>query len=386
MDASQYLRRLKESCTQTLGRPKAIDAGLRTQIVRNAATSTYIPPTKAKAQTGLRPINECCLKPQPGYDGAVTPVVPPAASCLSQAACNDMENRYAEPIILTGCPIPYAPATYLQADSYKYQGTRQQTAESERLRNCKDCTRPPPPPTEGCLAFDKGILRTPVVSGFSLSSTDAFTVEWYQKLVPLTGFASSDTYYYTIFSIGNLSAETESMSFYYQVSPPSPISVYSVFASQGGLSPAFPFGNFGSGPSDIRPISDLENQWIHVALVGDGGNPTNLIKLYVNGTQFGSAYNNYNFTTSGQPYLTIGGQSPLNPQYYYNGCITNFRFTKGEAIYTGPFTPPTEPLTVRPTTQLLLKTLSDFPANDASTPQKPITPIGPIQFQADSPF
>ena len=111
MDASQYLRRLKESCTQTLGRPKAIDAGLRTQIVRNAATSTYIPPTQSKVQTGLRPINECCLKPQPGYDGAVTPVVPPAASCLSQAACNDMENRYAEPIILTGCPIPYAPTT-----------------------------------------------------------------------------------------------------------------------------------------------------------------------------------------------------------------------------------------------------------------------------------
>ena len=386
MDASQYLRRLKESCTQTLGRPKAIDAGLRTQIVRNAATSTYIPPTQSKVQTGLRPINECCLKPQPGHDGAVTPVALPAG-CISQAACNDIENRYAEPITLAGCPIPYMSSTYLQANSYKYQGTRQQTAEAERLRNCKDCTRPPPPPTQGCLGFNKGILRTPVVSGFSLSATDAFTVEWFQKLVPLTDFVSSDTYYYTMFAIGDVNNETEALAFYYQVSPPNPISVYSVYCSRGSSFAPFYFGNFGtSGPLDYRPYTDLTDQWIHVALVGDGASPTNLIRLYVNGTQFGSAYNNYDFSISGQPYLTIGGQSPLNPQYYYNGCMTNFRFTKGEAIYTGPFTPPSAPLTVRPTTQLLLKTLSDFPINDASSPAKPITPIGPVSFQADSPF
>lgn len=385
MDASQYLRRLKESCTQTLGRPKAIDAGLRTQIVRNAATTTYISPSQSKTQTMLMPTNECCLQ---GYNGAVTPIVPPAASCISKAACNDIENRYADPIILAGSPIPYKQSsTYIQSDSYKYQGTREQTAEAERLRNCRDCTRPPPPPTQGCLSFTKGILRTPIVNGFSISNTDAFTVEWFQKLTPRTDFTSSDEYYYTIFSIGNLNNETESMAFYYKVSPPTPISVYSVFASQGGLSPTFPFGNFGSGgPSDIRPISDLEDKWIHVALVGNGASPTNLIKLFVNGTQFGSAFNNYNFTISEQSYLTIGGQSPLNSQYYFNGCLTNFRFTKGDVLYTGPFTPPSEPLPMLPTTQLLLKTMSDAPANDSSKPQKPITPIGSIQFDADSPF
>lgn len=385
MDASQYLRRLKESCTQTLGRPKAMDAGLRTQIVRNAATSTYVPPTQSKVQTGLRPTNECCLKPQPGYDGAVTPIALPAG-CISQAACNDLENRYAEPITLPGCPIPYMSSTYVQADSYCYQGTPAQTSEADRLRNCKDFTRPPVAPVQGCLAFNKGILRTPVVNGFNVGS-GAFTVEWFQKLVPKTDFASSDTYYYTIFAIGDVDNETEAISFYYQVSPPNPISIYSVYMSSGG-NPYY-FGNFGtSGPNDFLPYTDLTDQWIHVAVVGDGGSPTNTLTMYVNGNQFGSPIplTNYNFTTSGQPYLTIGGQSPLNAQYYYNGCLTNFRFTKGEALYTGPFTPPTTTLSALPSTQLLLKTLSDSPAKDSSTPQKPITPIGPVAFAADSPF
>jgi hypothetical protein len=110
--------------------------------------------------------------------------------------------------------------------------------------------------------------------------------------------------------------------------------------------------------------------------------------MYVNGAQFGPVVplTNYNFAISGQPYLTIGGQSPVNAQYYYNGCLANFRFTKGEALYTGPFTPPTTTLNARPSTQLLLKPLSDAPGDDSSTPAKPITPIGPVSFAADSPF
>ena len=383
MDASQYLRRLKESCTQTLGRPKAIDASLRTQIVRNAATSTYIPPTQSKVQTGLLPTNVCCLQPQAGYDGAVTPIALPAG-CISQAACNDLENRYAEPITIPGCPIPYNKSSaYVQADSYKYQGTREQTSEAVRLRNCKDATQPRAPPTPVCLSFNRAILRTPVVSGFSVGS-GAFTVEWFQKLVPIT---VDDDYYYTIFAIGDIDNETEAMSFYYQVSPPNPVSIYGVYMTSGVDS--FYFGNFGTtGPNDFRLYTDLTNQWIHVAVVGNGSSPTNSLTMYVNGAQFGpvAPLTNYNFATSGQPYLTIGGQSPLNADYYYNGYISNFRFTKGEALYTGPFTPPTTTLNALPSTQLLLKTLSDSPANDSSTPSKPITPIGPVTFAADSPF
>jgi hypothetical protein len=385
MDASQYLRRLKESCTQTISRPKSIDAGLRTQIVRNAAIRTYVPPTMSKSQTGIIPTNECCLKPQPGYDGAVTPIMPPVAGCISEIACNDLENRYADPIVLPGCPIPYMSSTYIQANSYVYQGTREQTSEAVRLRNCKEIVRPIESPTDGCLMFRKGILRTPVVNGFSVG-TGAFTVEWYQKLVPIVDFSSSDAYYYTLFSIGDLNNETESMTFYYQVSPPNPI-VYSAYLSTNGT--PFYFGNFGtSGPNDFLPYTDITNQWLHIALVGDGAIPTNTLTMYVNGNQFGppAPLQNYDFTISGQPYLTIGGQSPLNNQYYYNGCLTNFRFTKGEALYTGSFIPPTAPLSVLSSTQLLLKTISDFPIDDASTPKKPITPIGSIQFLPDSPF
>lgn len=382
MDASQYLRRLKESCTQTLGRPKAIDAGLRTQIVRNAAT-------QALPQTKPAPVNACCLKPQAniGYDGAVTPISPPAGACISQAACNDLENRYAEPIILAGCPIPYMSSTYVQADSYKYQGTREQTAEAERLRNCKEFARVLPPPFNGSLVFNKSMLRTPVVNGFNIGS-GAFTVEWYQKLAPIQSFSSDATYYYTLFSIGDVNSDSEAISFYYQVSPPNPITVYAAYMSSGGT-PYF-FGNFGaSGPNDYRPYADITNQWLHIAIVGDGAVPTNTLTMYVNGTQFGSPVplQNYNFTISGQPYLTIGSQSPINSQYYFNGNITNFRFTNGEALYSGAsFVPPSAPLEKLASTQLLLQTVSDAPITDSSTPQKIITPVGNVQFVGDSPF
>lgn len=384
MDASQYLRRLKESCTQTLGRSKCIDAGLRTTIVRNAAMSTYIPPTQSKAQTGLTPTNECCLKPQPGFDGAVMPIQPPAG-CISAAACNDIANRYADPIVLPGCPIPYMSSSYVRADKYSYQGTREQTAEAVRLLSCTDCTAPPPPPTMGCLNFNKGILRIPMVNGFSLGN-GAFTVEWFQKLAPLSSFESEDTYYYTMFSIGDLASDTEAMSFYYQVSPPNPINIYSVYLSRGGAVAPFYFGNFGTVPPDELAFTSLTDTWVHVAITGDGASPTNTIRLYINGNQFGSAFNNYNFPISGQPYLSIGGQMPLNRQYYYNGCLTNFRWTKGEQLYTGSFVPPSAPLDVRPSTQLLLKTMSDAPAGDSSSPQKSITPIGNIQYIGDTPF
>jgi hypothetical protein len=386
MDASQYLRRLKESCTQTLGRAKCMEAGLRTHIVRNAALTTYVPPAQAKSQSGIAPVNECCLKPLPGYDGAVTPVQPPAG-CVSAAACNDLANRYAAPIELPGCPIPYAPPAYVSADSYKYQGTREQTSEAVRLRGCTDCTPPLPPPTEGCLNFTKGILRIPMVNGFNLG-TGAFTVEWFQKLAPLANFTSEDTYYYTLFSIGDLAAETEAMAFYYQVSPPNPVTVYSVYASRGSAFAPFYFGDFGTVPPDELAYTDVTDAWVHVALVGDGAVPasTNTIRMYVNGMQFGSAFSDYNFSVGAQPYLSIGGQYPLNTQNYYNGCMTNFRWSKGEALYTGNFVPPTSPLAARASTQLLLSTMSDAPASDSSTPAKSITPIGGVQFIGDTPF
>jgi hypothetical protein len=276
-------------------------------------------------------------------------------------------------------------SSYVRANAYSYQGTREQTAEAVRLRGCKDNTAPPPPPTEGCLHFYKGILRTPMVSGFSVGA-GAFTVEWFQKLVPLPNFESSNTYYYTMFTLGDLASETEAMSFYYQVSPPNPVTIYSVYASRGSAFAPYNFGNFGTVPPDVLNFTDLTDTWIHVALVGDGAAPSNTLRLYINGTQFGNTFNDYNFPLSGQPYLTIGGQMPLNNQYYYNGCLTNFRWTKGEALYTNNFVPPTAPLDVRPSTQLLLKTMSDAPASDSSKPQKSITAIGNINFMADTPF
>ena len=80
------------------------------------------------------------------------------------------------------------------------------------------------------------------------------------------------------------------------------------------------------------------NTWYHFALVKNG----NSVKGYTDGTEY---YSNASFTSS--PYSTpsktvrigMGQDSP----YYWQGYLQDIRITKGLAIYTANFTPPTEP-------------------------------------------
>jgi Concanavalin A-like lectin/glucanases superfamily/Chitobiase/beta-hexosaminidase C-terminal domain len=117
--------------------------------------------------------------------------------------------------------------------------------------------------------------------------------------------------------------------------------------------------------------------WVHVAVVRISG----LTKLYKNGVLVGSASDANNYVTDGVNYIGTQGSVRIN------GYMTNLRVVIGTGVYTGTFTPPTQPLTAITGTKLLLKTSND--ANflkDSSTNNFTITNTGSVTSQSLSPF
>ena len=82
------------------------------------------------------------------------------------------------------------------------------------------------------------------------------------------------------------------------------------------------------------PTSYL-NTWVHWAIVRSAGT----VKVYINGVQNMSFASAGSISTSG---LCIG--SRLDAVEFYPGHVSNFRIVKGDAVYTGNFTPPNAPL------------------------------------------
>jgi len=86
---------------------------------------------------------------------------------------------------------------------------------------------------------------------------------------------------------------------------------------------------------DVKTSADIAtSQWVHVAASRSG----TTLRLFVNGTQDGSATITRTYTSSGSHYIGSGGS--LN---YFNGYIDELRITKGVARYTANFTPPAYP-------------------------------------------
>lgn len=82
--------------------------------------------------------------------------------------------------------------------------------------------------------------------------------------------------------------------------------------------------------------------WYHIALVRSGSG-TNNITLYINGTASGSATGTAAFGKNNTT-VTIGSQNGGGS--YMNGYISQVRFVRGIAVYTGNFTPPTQRLQI----------------------------------------
>ena len=112
-------------------------------------------------------------------------------------------------------------------------------------------------------------------------------------------------------------------------------------------------GSIGSGDLSYRQAAGFEkNKWYHLAIV----RISNTLTLYKNGTSIGSnsSFTGTIYENTADP-LIIGGQmdGTSESSKIMRGFISNLRIIKGDGIYTGNFTPPTNELIVTSNTVLL---------------------------------
>lgn len=90
------------------------------------------------------------------------------------------------------------------------------------------------------------------------------------------------------------------------------------------------------------------NVWHHVALC----RKSNTFTMYLDGVPQGSYYTTGSYApqSTNRPVIGLNGYSPT---WYYPGQLSNMRVLNGTALYSGPFTPPTGPLTAITNTVLL---------------------------------
>jgi hypothetical protein len=103
----------------------------------------------------------------------------------------------------------------------------------------------------------------------------------------------------------------------------------------------FAKGNFS--PTGRAKLS--MNSWNHVVWQRTSGN----LKIYVNGVGSNNISFTNNIVSSGSSNVSIGYVAGYNGSlagFAYKGYISNFRVVKGQALYSGNFTPSTIPLTV----------------------------------------
>jgi hypothetical protein len=154
-------------------------------------------------------------------------------------------------------------------------------------------------------------IDTPASSDWAVGTGD-FTIEWFQYQTTTAGFQRVFTV--DDFPSIDIGVSVESAQFYYWANDT--------------------FRYNAAGTTTV-------NTWQHWAVVRQSG----VTKVYRNGTQLGSQIvdvNNINNTTDP---LTIGNENTASTSAAFVGYITNFRWVKGLAVYTGNFIAPTSALT-----------------------------------------
>lgn len=154
-------------------------------------------------------------------------------------------------------------------------------------------------------------IDTPASSDWAVGTGD-FTVEWFQYQTTTSEFQRAFTV--DDFNSTDIGVSVETAIFYYWNNS----SVR--YSSAGATTP---------------------NVWIHWAVVRQSG----VTKIYKNGTQFGSQISDTSNISNTVDELTIGNENTPSTSTAFVGYITNFRWVKGLAVYTGNFTVPTSALT-----------------------------------------
>jgi hypothetical protein len=156
-------------------------------------------------------------------------------------------------------------------------------------------------------------ITTPGSTDWAVGTGD-FTVEWFSYQTTLSGFQRA----YTVGNFTNQGIRTavsiESGTFYYWAN-----------------------GTFRYSSSS----ASTSNTWIHWAVVRQSG----ITKVYRNGIQLGSQITDTNNITDSTTAFVIGNENTASTAAAFIGYITNFRWVKGLAVYTGNFTVPTSTLT-----------------------------------------
>ena len=142
--------------------------------------------------------------------------------------------------------------------------------------------------------------------------TGDFTVEWF-------GYQTNTSQFQRVFSVGDypnikIGVSIESSTFYYWAN-----------------------NSFRYSSASSTSV----NTWYHWAVVRQSGTT----RVYRNGTLRGSSFADTNNITDNTTALYIGNTNTPATNAAWVGYITNFRFVKGLAVYTGNFTTPTSALT-----------------------------------------
>ena len=112
-----------------------------------------------------------------------------------------------------------------------------------------------------------------------------------------------------------------------------------------------------AGQSSFTGKALVLNTWNHIALTRNSTTTT----CYINGVSAGS----HTYTPAASNRLTIG-RFTATP-YYFNGYLSDVRYTAGSVVYSAAFTPPAAPLGHITNTNLLMNNKSDANIYDASS-------------------
>lgn len=156
-------------------------------------------------------------------------------------------------------------------------------------------------------------ITTPGSTDWAVGTGD-FTVEWFS-------YQTDTSQFQRIFTVDDypsidIGVSIESGTFYYWA---------------GG----------GSTPDYSSAGATITNTWYHWAVVRENG----VTKVYRNGTLRGSQITDTTNVNDSTTAFVVGNTNTYATNAALVGYLTNFRFVKGLAVYTGNFTVPTSALT-----------------------------------------